>query len=275
LSEYLTSKYASTLNTEDILHLFSIILEKYKTIKKSTEKCDINRRSYYELKNRDYIQTNTKEKILKTAYEISPHKVLDYLLKRYMDDSLEILYINLVKLYEEAIEETDINLLKQILNDYNKIKKEYESLIIDSLQQEVQDQILHLHEKAEVENINWGPIKPSLYKSNQLAMIIPLIFRELIRGEKPQILSDRFNTSIELVDALESIRKIESTINLIEYEGLIYGKTGQDTLSDYWNQLASASSTPGPYITTHRVEEQEEPQTSTAQILNIQHKGTY
>jgi succinate dehydrogenase flavin-adding protein (antitoxin of CptAB toxin-antitoxin module)/uncharacterized protein YuzB (UPF0349 family) len=268
LSEYITSNYAPTLNADDVINLFSIIREEYKTIKKSTEKCDITRRSYYELENRDYIQTNTKEKILKTAYETSPHRVLDYLLKRFMDDSLEILYVNLVKIYEEAIEEVDIKLLKQILEEYNKIQKEYESLIVDNLQQEVQDQIIHLREKAKIEDINWDPIKPSLYKSNQLAFLLPLVFGELMRGEEPKKLSDRFSISKELVDALESIRRTESSINLIEYEGLIYGKTSKDDLIDYWNEPSSAASTPEPYITLSRVEEKDEAQTSTAYIIN-------
>lgn len=210
LSDYILSKYAPTLNAEDMLHLFSKLIEEHGSIKKAAEECNITRRSYYMLENREYIQPNTKEKIVKTTYGVSPDEVLEYLLKRHVDDSLEVLSVNLSKLYEEAIEETDREALKETLEQFDRIKQEYEGLIIDNIQREVLDQIAHLKEKAEVAGVSWKPAKTTIFKTHELTSIIPLVFKELEAGKKPEILSEKYGVSPELVKTIASIRRKET-----------------------------------------------------------------
>ena len=277
LSEYILSKYAPTLNAEDMLYLFSKLIKAHGSIKKAAEECKITRRSYYMLENREYIQPNTKEKIVKTTYGLSPDEVLEYLLKRHVDDSLEVLSVNLSKLYEEAIEETDRESLTEILEEFDRIKQEYEGLIIDNIQREVLDQIAHLKEKAEIAEVLWKPAKTTMFKTYELTAMIPLVFKELEAGKKPETISEKYGVSPELVKAIASIQRKEITATLSEYEGFLYGKIEEYDPMEYWNrELASAAGPETPRYMVYNGGGLTEHQTPTAQAITYPPgKGAY
>jgi len=249
-----------------MLYLFSKLIKAHGSIKKAAEECKITRRSYYMLEDREYIQPNTKEKIVKTAYGLSPDEILEYLLKRHVDDSLEVLSVNLGKIYEEAIEEIDRESLKEILEQFDRIKQEYEGLIIDNIQQEVLDQIAHLKEKAEVAEVLWKPAKSTMFKTYELTAIIPLVFKELEAGKNPETVSEKYGVSPELVRAIASIRRKEITTTLREYEGFVYGKIGGYDPTEYWTrELASAAGPETPRYMVYYEDGLSEHQTPTAQ----------
>lgn len=277
LSEYILSKYAPTLNAEDMLYLFSKLIEEHGSIKKAAEECNITRRSYYMLENREYIQPNTKEKIVKTTYELSPDKVLEYLLKRHVDDSLEVLSVNLSKLYEEAIEETDRETLKETLERFDTIKQEYEGLIIDNIQREVLDQTAHLRKKAEVTEVSWMPVKTTIFKTHEVTAMIPLVFKEIEAGKTPETISEKYGVPPELVKAISSIRRKETIATLSECEGFVYRKIEDYDPTEYWTrELASAAGPETPRYMVYCGGGLADHQTPTAQATTYQPiKGAY
>ena len=277
LSDYILSKYAPTLNAEDMLHLFSKLIEEHGSIKKAAEECNITRRSYYMLENREYIQPNTKKKIVKTAYGVSPDEVLEYLLKRHVDDSLEVLSVNLSKLYEEAIEETDREALKERLERFDTIKQEYEGLIIDNIQREVLDQTAHLREKAEVTEVSWKPAKTTIFKTHEVTAMIPLVFKELEAGKKPETISEKYGVPPGLVKAISPIQRKEPIATLSECEGFLYGKIEDYDPTEYWtHELASAAGPETPQYLVYCEGGLTEHQTPTAQATTYPHiKGAY
>jgi len=217
-----------------MLYLFSILVEKHGSISEAARKCSIARRSYYTLRDRDFLQPETKEKILSAAFNISPDETLDYLLKRHVDDSLEVLSTNLSKLYEDAVEESDRETLKGILEHFNQVKQEYEGLIINNLQREVLDQLAHLKEKAVIAEILWNPAESTLFKKQDLMTIIPLITKELDAGVKTEMVSEKYGISQDLVSTITKIRRKEIVISLNEVEGYLLGLRKQSESHDHW-----------------------------------------
>lgn len=237
-----------------MLYLFSKLIEEHGSISEAARACGIARRSYYTLKDRDFLHPETKEKILLAAFNISPDEILDYMLKRHVDDSLEVLSTNLSTLYEEAIGESNREALREILEHFNKVKQEYEGLIIDNFQREVLDQLAHLVEKAVVAEVMWKPSQSTLYKTQELMTIIPLIFKELEAGIKTEIISEKYGIAHDLVNTFTGIRRKDTTIPLNDYEGYLYGKPEKFEPYDPWtHQKVTAAGTEVPIAVVYEI----------------------
>jgi len=234
MSEYMAEKYAPSLTQDDALRMFKELAERLGSISRAAEDCGIERRTYYKMEDREYVQESTKQKILHVALETSQDETLRFLLKRHVDDSLELLTVNLTTLYEEAVEETDRETIVKILEDFSRLNHEYKGLIKDNLETEVRDLVAHLIDKAKIVEITWTPPKNTLYRVEELSALIPMIGRELARGRTAKVISERFRVSEELVDVLKAQTAKTSRKILEEYEGLTYGYS---TALDYWEGL--------------------------------------
>ncbi|OGD55910.1 hypothetical protein A3K81_04935 [Candidatus Bathyarchaeota archaeon RBG_13_60_20] len=235
------------------------------SISKAAKKSGIERRTFYKMEDRDDIQTLTKEKILLLALETSQDETLKFLLKRHVDDSVELLIVKLTSLYEKAIEETDREKLVQILETFKQVNQEYQGLIKDNLETEVKDLLAHLIDKAQIEEVTWTPPRNSLYKVEELKILLPMINRELAKGKAHDAIAEQFRVPLDIVKAVQAQKMRLSRTTIEKCEGLLYSYLPRQ---DYWKEIlegqnTSAGITPIKYsqIATY---ERSEYQTSTS-----------
>ena len=240
MSEYLAEKYATSLTQADVLQIFKELVEILGSISQTAKKSGIERRTFYEMENREDIQTLTKEKILRLALETSQDQTLKFLLKRHVDDSVELLIVKLTSLYEKAIEETDRKKLAQILDTFKQVNQEYQGLIKDYLDTEVQDFLAHLIDKAQIEEVTWTPPINSLYKVEELKILLPMISRELAKGKPHEVIAEQFRVPLDIVKAIQ-VQKMRPSLTTIEKcEGLFYSYLPRQ---DYWKELLEGQNT--------------------------------
>ena len=239
VSEYIAEKYAPSLTQEDARQMFKRLAEILGSISEAAKESGIERRTYYKMEDREYVQPSTKEKILHVALEKAQIETLGYLLKRHVSDSAELLIVNLTTLYEKAIEETDREKLVKILDAFKQVNWEYQGLIKDSIETEVQDLIAHLIDKAKVEEVVWTP-RNTLYKVDEMRSLITTINRELIRGRSSKVIAEQFRVPEEIVDALRTRIARPSYVSIEECEGLLYGYLPG---YNYWDRILESQNT--------------------------------
>ena len=269
MSEDVLLKYAPTLTAEDLLYLLSKLVRKYGSKARAARECGINRRSYYMLQRRNFIEPETKEKILLTTYKSNPEETLEYVLKRHANESLEMLLINLSKLYEDAIDEVDRLKLRDILIKYDHIKNEYEGWIASKIQKEVLDQTINLKQKAILTEVTWNPSKATLFKVQELKSAIPLIMRELSIGKNTEEISEKLDISKDLIEVFSNCKQEEIT-NIYDFEGFTYRRIKNDPYNFWLKEIQTAAGSVTPqYRTIRRPYENVESQTSTAQATGF------
>ena len=239
MSEYLAEKYAPSLTQEDTQQMFKQLIETLGSISEVAKESGIERRTYYKMEDRNYLQTSTKEKILHLALEKSQIETLHYLLKRHVNDSSELLIINLTTLYEKAIEENDREKLVKILDAFRQVNQEYQGLIKDNIETEVQDLVAHLLDKAQIEEVIWNP-RNTLYKVDELRSLLPMISRELARGRSSKVIAEQFRVPEEIVDAIQAQTARSNHATMEECEGLFYGYL---PVYEYWERILESQNT--------------------------------
>lgn len=209
MSTYHIGEYAGALTKDDVIDLFEILKESY-SISEAARLCELKRKTIYDWEEVDYIKLKTKKKVLNTVINFQPEKTLEFLLKRFEENTADILYIYFTFIYEKAIvKESHKEVFKKFFDRFNEIKQEYSGLIHKRLGEEIGDLSQVFKETAINLGIPVPPLSLNEIKSTDIVEILPDVMRDLFseryRGLTTSSIAKELNLPSELIDALFDI----------------------------------------------------------------------
>jgi len=204
ISETLSKKYADMITKEDANYVVFSLLGTEK-LAETARRCGLTRRTLYKLKERKYIQSRTKMKILKASIETSPDETFGFLVKRSKDKAASILMIYLSHLYSEAIQKTRPEEFGNTLSSFLEARTKHFGLISDELESEVNTMLRYLEESAQKFGIELPPEPLHTTKQEHLLRTFPFLVNSLYRGEETlKNLSKIYNIPLEWTQAISS-----------------------------------------------------------------------
>ena len=221
ISETLSKKYADTMTKEDANYLVFSLLGTEK-LAEIARRCGLTRRTLYKLRERKYIQSRTKRRILKASMEVSPNETFGFLVKRSKDKAASILIIYLSHLYSEAMQKTNAEEFENTLSNFVEARTKHFGLISDELESEVNTMLRYLEESALKLGIQLPPEPLHTTKQEHLLRTFPFLVNSLYLGEEPpRNLAKMYNIPLEWTQAISSaIGSIAfSKIRVQEMEG--------------------------------------------------------
>lgn len=225
ISETLSKKYADTITKEEANYLVFSLLGTEK-LAEIARRCGLTRRTLYKLKERKYIQSRTKMKILKASIEVSSNETFGFLVKRSKDKATSILMIYLSHLYSEAIQKTNAEEFENTLSSFMEARTKHFGLISDELESEVNTMLRYLEESALKFGIELPPEPLHSTKQEHLQRTFPFLVNSLYLGEEtPKSLAKTYNIPLEWTQAISSaigsISLSKIRVQEMEEEGLM------------------------------------------------------
>ena len=203
-SETLSKKYADTITKEEADYLVFSLLGAEK-LSEIARRCGLTRRTLYKLKERKYIQSRTKMKILKASIEVSSNETFGFLVNRSKDKAASILMIYLSHLYSEAIQRTNAEEFKSILSSFLQARTKHFGLISDELESEVNTMLRYLEESALKFGIELPPEPLHTTKQEHLQRTFPFVVKSLYLGdETPKSLAKMYSIPLEWTQTISS-----------------------------------------------------------------------
>jgi len=212
MSEQIAQKFGSLVNKEMVKKLFLNIegaLEDNRS--KAADKCDITTKSVYDWDvSQGEPKLETKQKILKTALEISPIQTTGYLTFQMHNYSSDILMSHLSTIYENVFTTKNNEEFLERTREFDNARKHFAGLIHDKLAFEVSDMTGQLSSYARSNNIAWDPENLQLYRYDEIKNAVSEIITSWIFPGMPQTakeLSERSKLPIETASWVQEIMK--------------------------------------------------------------------
>jgi len=172
---YLAEKYAYLLQKEDVSQLFQELEKTHGSISKACRECGIVRKTKYDWNRTISLKLDTKKKVLKALMKINSEKILEYLLVRSKENTVDLLSINLSYLYEKAMAENiEERSFIQSIKRFEKIKNEHAGLIRE-IEEEIGDMSRFIREKALQLGVTLPPEPIDTFRPSHLLEMIPTV----------------------------------------------------------------------------------------------------
>lgn len=207
MEAYLSKKYSSLLDIEDVESLFEKLKETYGSIGKTAAVCGVARSTAYGWEKANYLKSITRTKILKTSLEKNLIETLAFLTDKSKERTSDLLHIYLSSIYQEAIRK-DRGDFQNLLNRILAARREHFGLIQDSLQDEVSKMMSVLTKRAAGFQISLPQDSLDMLTSNHLLEVMPYLMRDIfVEGADLSQIASRYNVPLEVPMTLDSIWK--------------------------------------------------------------------
>jgi len=217
MEKYLSQKYSSLLDTEDVESLFEKLKQTYGSTRKTANICGVARSTAYGWEKAKYLKSITRTKILRASLEKNLTETLSFLTNKSKERTSDLLLTYLSSIYQKAIRE-DKKTFQNLLNQILVARREHFGLIQDALQDEVDKIMSVLTRRAAEFQISLPQDSLDMLKSSYLLEIIPDLMRDIFveKADFSEIAS-RYSVPIEVPITLESfwktvIPKFETTL---------------------------------------------------------------
>ncbi len=205
MSDVIIEKYAHVLTAEDVMRLFKHLEDTLGSRVKAADICRIERKTIYDWEKTGEVKLKTKRKVLKALMEKLPEDTLDFMTKRSVESSIDILRIYLYSLYETAVDEgTSMDDFRRLASKFEEAKTKYSGLTVDHLDVEIGDMLRSLEEKASEMELMWPRSPIDLVRLSKLSEILPATIKAL--SSKPLItdfqIAKDFGFTLEFVQSL-------------------------------------------------------------------------
>jgi len=220
--ENLSKKYAEMLSREDTNYILFSLLGTTK-ITEMAKRSGLTRRTLYTLKERQFIQSKTKRKILEAALEINRDATFDFLLNRSKGQAANILMVFLSQLYYETLQKNNVEDFRNSLLNFLKTRAKNFGLVTDELDDEINTMLLFLEQKADLFGVELPPEPIETVKPTHLVATMPFLLNDLYFGEDtPQNLARTYNVPMEYTQSIFiAVNKLSlSTPSSMECEGI-------------------------------------------------------
>jgi len=137
ISQQLVNRFAESLTKGDVVELFRILEERYGSISKVCERVGIERRTFYHWREARQINVETKVKILQVALEEYPIDTLEFLARKSMWRTREVLELLLEMLRRLIVEEEDPEKIRMLSKKAEEIVKEFSTPVTEYLREEI------------------------------------------------------------------------------------------------------------------------------------------
>jgi len=135
--QYLVNRFAEYLTKGDVVELFKILEERYGTISKVCERVGIERRTFYHWREARQINAETKAKILRAALDEFPVDTLEFLARKSMWRTREVLELLLELLRRLIAEEEDPEKVRTLAKRAEEIVKDFSTPVTEYLREEI------------------------------------------------------------------------------------------------------------------------------------------
>lgn len=207
MERYLSSKYSSLLDIEDIESLFEKLKQVHGSIRKAANKCGVARSTAYGWQEAKYVKAITKTKILKTSLEENLIETLDFLTNKSKERTSDLLLTYLSSIYQRAIRE-DREMFQNLLLQFLNARREHFGLTQDTLQDEVSKMLSVLTEKATEFQIHLPQDSLDMIKSSYLLEIMPDLVSDIsIERVNLSEIANRYSVPLEVPMTLENVWK--------------------------------------------------------------------
>jgi len=207
METYLSRKYSSLLDIEDVESLFEKLKQAYGSIRKTADRCGVARSTAYGWEKAKYVKSITRTKILKASLEENLIETLGFLTNKSKERTSDLLLTFLSSIYQKAIKE-DRKAFQNPLHQFIGARREHFGLIQDTLQDEVGKMLSILTERAKEFQIPTPQDSLDMLKSSYLLEIMPDLMRDIFveRADLSEI-GNRYSVPLEVPITLESVWK--------------------------------------------------------------------
>jgi len=178
LSSMLAEKYAHMLTRTDIIHLFGRLEETVGNRSQAARICGLERRTIYGWDTTREIRSRTRERILAVLLENLTEETLEFLTRRSVESSTDVLYTYLSSMYEKAMSEgTDNQEFSRLATRFDQTKQQYEGLLAGTLQNEISAMLQHTLVRAKEIGLAFRPLPNDIVRLTEFCRLIPDIVK--------------------------------------------------------------------------------------------------
>jgi len=181
LSSMLAEKYAHALTMRDFIDLYRKLEETVGSRSMTARKCGIERRTIYGWDTTKEIRLKTRERILSVLLEELTEETLDFLTKRSVESSKDILRTFLSSLYEKAMDEATNNQeFSRLASRFDQTRQQYEGLLSEDLRSEVGGMMQYTLTHAKEIGIHLRPLPNEIISLTEFSRLIPDLVKTIL-----------------------------------------------------------------------------------------------
>jgi hypothetical protein len=170
----LVEKYAHMLTMRDFIGLYKKLEETVGNRSLTARKCGIERRTIYGWDTTKEIRLKTRERILSVLLEDLTEETLDFLTRRSVESSIDVLRTYLSSLYEKAMnEETSNHEFGRLASKFDQTRRQYEGLIDDNLQPEISTMMQYTFMHAKEIGVPFKPLPSEIVRLTEFSHLMP------------------------------------------------------------------------------------------------------
>lgn len=204
METYLTKKYSSLLDIEDVESLFETLKQIYGSIGKAADRCGVARSTAYRWETAKYVKSITKIKILEASLKEKLVETLSFLSNKSKERTSDLLLTYLSSIYQKALRETPEN-FPNLLLQFANARQNHFGLIQDTLQDEINSMMSILAEKAVEFQVSFPQDSLDMIKPSYLLKIIPDLMHEMfVEKIKMSEIVNRYHVPLEVPTTLEN-----------------------------------------------------------------------
>jgi hypothetical protein len=178
MSSIIAQKYANLLTMEDVVRLFKLLEDAVGNKVEAAKLCGLERKTTYGWEATNEVRLRTKKKVLTALVENLTEETLDFITKRSVETSVDILRTHLSVIYEKAMDErTDASTFLHLASKFEATKQKYAGLITDHLVIEVGNMSALIPEKASELKVPFTSAPINLLKISELSKLIPSLIK--------------------------------------------------------------------------------------------------
>lgn len=208
MSIILAEKYAQMLTMPDFISLYKMLEKSVGSRSLAAKKCGIERKTIYGWDTTKEIRRKTRERILAVLLEELTEETLDFLTKRSVESSTDVLRTYLSSLYEKAMDlATSNDEFGRLTSKFEQVRHEYESLIDNDLQPEIGMMLQETIDHAKEIDQPFKKLPPTIIRLNDFSCILPDLLKTM-SASGPYFttnnISEYFNLPLEFVNTLSA-----------------------------------------------------------------------
>lgn len=179
MSSMLAEKYAHMLTRTDIIHLFRRLEEIVGNRSQAARICGLERRTIYGWDTTREIRSRTRERILAVLLENLTEETLEFLTRRSVESSTDVLQTHLSSIYERAMSESTNNQeFTRLVTKFDQERQRYEGLLASSnLQTEISTMLQHTLARAKEISLAFRPSPNDIVRLTEFSRLIPDIVK--------------------------------------------------------------------------------------------------
>lgn len=208
MSSILAEKYANLLTMQDIVSLFHRLEKVAGSRSEAARMCGLERRTVYGWQTTREIRSKTRERILAALLEGMPEDTLEFLTRKSVESSTDVLRTYLSAMYEKAMSEgVDNQEFSRLAIKFDQTTRRYAGLSVENLQPEISVMLWHTSERAKEIGVAFQPLPNDLVRLTQFSRLIPNLVKA-VSALSPYVpdneIASTFNIPAAFVSAMST-----------------------------------------------------------------------